>query len=58
MFEQLGEEGDGWPAYGMSPTSSGNRTLFLHSIPGKGLSAVQSGGGGGPGSFYSHLPMI
>ena len=28
----------------MSPTSSGNQTLFPHSIPGKGLSAVQPGG--------------
>ena len=34
---------DGWPAYGMSPTSSGNRTLFPHSIPGMGLLALQPG---------------
>ena len=48
----------GWPAYGMSPTSSGNWTLFPHSIAGKGLSAVQPGGGGGSGSFSSHLPTF
>ena len=39
--------------HGMSTTSSGNRTLFPHSIPGKGLSAVQLGGSGGSGSFIA-----
>ena len=42
----------------MSPTSSGNWTLFPHSIPGKGLLAVQPGGGRGSGSFYSRFQKV
>lgn len=60
-LEQSGEEGDGWPAYiyiCVPPTISGNRVVLPHSIPGKGLSSVQLGGGGRLDSFYSHLPTF
>ena len=50
-----GEESDGWPVYGVPPTGSGNRTVFPHSVPGKGVSAVQPGRSGGPVSLFNQL---
>ena len=54
----MGEEGDGWPVNGVSPTGGGDRYIHPGAISAEGVLAVQPGRGGGPVSLLAICPAL